>query len=61
MPEIYVGDINIGGGGARALRNTTNFYKKLRPAPAEWLDKDNSYSGKSSNPFKSTFGGNDFG
>lgn len=66
MPEIMIGDINVGGGGARALKNTTNFYRSLRPEPVKWLQdaqEDSSTkqkrSKKSSNSnFESGFGSN---
>ena len=59
MPEINVGGVNIGGGGARALKHTTNFYRSLRPEPAKWMEDEGSSS--SADPFSSSFGGFDFG
>lgn len=65
MPEIIVGGVNIGGGGARALKNTTNFYRTLRPEPVKWLEDEDegssSRSSSSSSPFSSSFSSSNFG
>lgn len=59
MPEIYIGGVNVGGGGARALKNTTNFYKTLRPEVVKLFDDDAVNS--SSDPFGNFSFSSDFG